>query len=109
MSNSGSKFLSGLLFGGAAGFIFGLLTAPKSGAELRKQLRDSSDDLTRTAGDSINGIKQKTEQTIHELQDKGNSFLRKAGDGVLGTKEHLTNKLERMTGQGAQVLVDDGD
>lgn len=48
--SSGHAFLSGVLIGIGVGAAAGLLFAPKSGAEIRGDMRDSADRLRREAG-----------------------------------------------------------
>lgn len=42
MSNNGNKFAVGAMLGVAVGLVAGLLTAPKSGKETRKDLKDTA-------------------------------------------------------------------
>jgi gas vesicle protein len=104
---STARFLEGLLVGGALGFLSGILLAPKSGADLRKQLSDSSEDLYQQAQDSLTGLKEMTNQTFQDVQHVGQDVVRKASDTLNGTKEHLAQKIEDFTGKGPNVLVDD--
>ena len=118
MANNTSRFFEGLVVGGLFGFVIGLLAAPKSGTELRRQLADGSEDLYKHASDSIEDIKStagsritemkdKTEHAITDLKDKGEGVIKKAGDSVQQTKEQVANKLQEMAGQSTKVLVDD--
>jgi gas vesicle protein len=52
-----SRFFEGLVVGGVLGYIVGILSAPKSGADLRRQIADNSEDLSKQASDSLTGIK----------------------------------------------------
>lgn len=107
MSDSSGRFFEGLLVGGIMGFLFGMLSAPKSGADLRRQLADNSEDLYKTASDSIGDIKKKSGQTISDIQQRGGDVIKKASDSVQGTKETIANKIQELAGQSTQVLVDD--
>ncbi|HEY9870351.1 MAG TPA: YtxH domain-containing protein [Candidatus Obscuribacterales bacterium] len=102
-----SRFFEGLLVGGLLGYLFGILSAPKSGADLRRQLADSSEDLYRQASDSLVELRHKTGQAVHEIQHKGEEAIRKASATVQEKKEQLASKLDEITGQGAKVLVED--
>ena len=55
-----SRFLEGLVVGGVLGYIVGILSAPKSGAELRQQIADNSEDLYKQASDSLVDVREKT-------------------------------------------------
>ena len=104
MANNTGRFFEGLVVGGLLGFVFGLLSAPKSGAELRRQIADGSEDLYKHASDSIDDfksnaghriteIKDKTENAIGDLKGKSNEVMKKAGDSVQNTKDEFANKL----------------
>lgn len=45
--------LNGLLIGGIIGLVAGWLTAPKRGADLRKELSQNTEDLLREINDQI--------------------------------------------------------
>lgn len=106
MSNS-NNFLGGLLFGGLVGFVAGILYAPKTGREMRKQIAETSDDLYHQANDQIADLKDKAEVALGDMQVKGQDILRKASDTVVGTKETLKSRLEEISGQGSRALVED--
>ena len=75
--------------GGVLGFVCGLLSAPKAGAELRKQLVDESEDFYKQASESIHDIKSKTNEAISNLQAKGEDLLKMASENVPGKKESV--------------------
>ena len=105
MSNSVSRFLEGLIVGGIFGYLFGIVSAPKTGADLRKQIADGSEDLYRQASESLTDLKEKTGHTIQDLQCKSSEALKRASASVKETKDQLATKLDELTGQGAQVLA----
>ncbi|HEY9754000.1 MAG TPA: YtxH domain-containing protein [Oculatellaceae cyanobacterium] len=107
MSESSGRFFEGLVVGGILGFLFGMLAAPKSGADLRRQLADGSEDLYKNASDSITDLKKKSTQAISEVQTKGGDVLSKARDTVQNARETVSSKLQEMAGQSTSVLVDD--
>jgi gas vesicle protein len=85
--SSFNRFVEGIAIGGVLGFVCGLLSAPKSGAELRKQLADESEDLYKQATESIQDMKSKTNETISTLQAKGEDLLKMASDKIPSKKE----------------------
>jgi len=85
--SSFNRFVEGIAIGGALGFVCGLLSAPKSGAELRKQLVDDSEDLYKQATESIHDMKSKTNEAISTLQAKGEDLLKMASDNIPSKKE----------------------
>jgi gas vesicle protein len=86
MSN-GSKFFEGLAIGGILGFFCGLLSAPKPGNELRKELLTDSEDFYKQASESVADMKAKTNQAIAALQAKGEDLVKTASENFLAKKE----------------------
>ncbi|HEY9715682.1 MAG TPA: YtxH domain-containing protein [Chroococcales cyanobacterium] len=107
MADSTGRFFEGLVVGGILGFLFGMLSAPKSGAELRRQIADGSEDLYKSASDSLGDIKRKGEHAISDIQNKGTEVLKKASSSVQEARDTVAGKLQEMAGQSTQVLVDD--
>jgi gas vesicle protein len=107
MSDSSGRFFEGLVVGGILGFLFGMLSAPKSGADLRRQLADGSEDLYKQASDSLVDLNKKAGQAITDAKTRGGEVLKKASDTAQGARDSLTTKLSEMAGQSTQVLVDD--
>jgi len=87
--SSFNRFVEGVVIGGVLGFVCGLLSAPKSGSELRRQLVDESEDLYKQASESIHDIKSKTNEAISTLQAKGEDLLKMASDNIPGKKESV--------------------
>ncbi|MBU6450258.1 MAG: YtxH domain-containing protein [Cyanobacteria bacterium REEB67] len=102
-----SRFFEGLVVGGVLGYVVGILSAPKSGEELRQQIADNSEDIYKQASDSLGDIREKTGQVVSDVSTKGNEVLKKAGDSVQGGKDKLTHRLQELAGQSTKVLVDD--
>ncbi len=118
MANHTGRFFEGLVVGGLLGFIFGILAAPKSGAELRRQIADGTEDLYKQASDQLVDIRSKTDGTIagfkerggHALEDvrhKSEEVLKKASDSVQSGKDQIATKLSEIAGKSTKVLVDD--
>lgn len=102
-----SRFLEGLVVGGVLGYLVGLLSAPKSGAELRREIADNSEDLYKQASDSLIDIKERTGSSIKDVQARGTEVFKKASDSVAGTKEQIAHRLQELAGQSHKVVVDD--
>lgn len=72
------KVALGALIGTAAGMIAGVLLAPKSGEETRKDIRDAAEDATRNmkanVNDTIDTIKYKTDELGYDIKDKYHDF-----------------------------------
>jgi gas vesicle protein len=88
-NNHGKGLLIGLLIGGAIGAIAGLLFAPKSGRELRQDIKNKSDeylddaeryvaDARTKAKDLINEGKKRSERLISDAKTKSDELLKDA-------------------------------
>ena len=83
----------GLLAGGAIGALLALLYAPKSGKELRADIREKADDLIEgaegymdaakgKAGEIVSEARKRSDQLVSDAKKKANSLLSDA-DRVL--------------------------
>lgn len=102
-----NKFFEGFIIGGVVGFIFGVLSAPKPGEELRRELADGSEEFYNKASSSVSQIKEATGHTISDIQHKGEDVIKKASDSVYTAKEQISNKIHQLAGQSTAVLADD--
>lgn len=121
MSSDKNKGLFlGFLVGGAIGAILALLYAPKSGRELRRDIKEKADgyiedaekyvsDAKEKAKNLINEGKKKSEKIIDEAKTKSEAILKdaeklfkdvkqKTGDIVHGGKETIGSEGERIKG-----------
>ncbi len=96
----------GLLAGGAVGGILALLYAPKSGKELRADIRQKKDELMddadeyldiakHKAQDIINEGKKRSEQLISDAKKKAGSLLDDANQILNVAKEKTTNSYDQ--------------
>ncbi len=95
MSNS-TRFLEGLLLGGVLGFVGGMLFAPKSGKELRKDLADGSDELYRQASTSITDFKDRGQQAVQDFQSRSDAVIKQATQQLQETRDQLTQKMQEI-------------
>ena len=107
-NNSGSEFFKGFLIGGIAGAVIALLNAPKSGKEVREDIRKISADLTDDAQVTLKSAQQKaealfeeTKKQLEELRKEAESTLadakKKAADGVVKGKKTAKNERRRLS------------
>ncbi len=116
--NSGKSLLIGFLAGGVVGAIVALLYAPKSGKELRKDIRDKSNEYYEDvekyfteardkAKDLINEGKKKSEKLISDAKVKSEELLRDAerifNDAKSRTEGYVTKGKETI-GQETEKL-----
>src|SRR5690349_2895479 len=89
------------------GFLFGMLPAPKSGADLRRQIADAAEDLYTNASDQSTDFRGKAEHASHDFQHHGEDVLRAAKDNYNDKKSPISNKIQEMAGHSTHTLVDD--
>ncbi|MHB8807410.1 MAG: YtxH domain-containing protein [Anaerolineaceae bacterium] len=70
MSKS-SNFIAGAFIGAAIGSILGLLFAPKSGEELRKDLQEKANQITIEVKNAAAQKQQDLEKEINSFKTKG--------------------------------------
>ena len=97
------KFAIGALIGVAAGFVAGVLTAPKSGKETRDELKKKANDkkseaitkgkeVRHKAGDVAEDVLNKAEKVAGEAADNVVSATEKAAGAVVDTTKELKAK-----------------
>jgi gas vesicle protein len=72
------RWLQGFVAGGTLGYIAGILFAPKSGEEMRRELAETSEDLMTEASGYVTEMKSKSDQAITELKGRGERIKEKA-------------------------------
>ena len=86
---SKGKFAIGALLGAAAGFIVGIVTAPKSGAETRA-------DIKKEAKDIKENISKKAEEVSKEACEVAGDVKEKTGEVMEDVKEKAEDLKERV-------------
>ncbi len=76
-NGNGDNFLAGVVIGGVIGFAVGIMTAPKTGSEIRSQVWDSTGnareqllDRTEVAREQLEDILDTTSQRLEELRSE---------------------------------------
>jgi gas vesicle protein len=87
--DGGSSFLMGLLAGTVLGAGLGMLFAPKTGAEVRKQLSEQASRLRSTASD-----------TMHQASDR----LTQASQQASERFTQASDKVSQMVDRGRDVV-----
>ncbi len=90
----GSGFVMGLLTGTVLGAGLGMLFAPKTGSEMRGQLSEGANTVSRTASESY----RKAADTANNIAEKGRGLYERARDAVARGAEEV----KRYSGQAAQ-------
>jgi gas vesicle protein len=79
-------FMLGMVVGAVVGGAIALLYAPAEGAELRKQVTDTFEDITEGAKDIISGVKSTAEKMFSEGRGRGEEIVdrtREKADDIL--------------------------
>lgn len=76
---STSKIILGLLGAAAAGIAIGMLMAPEKGADIRKKISDTANDLADKVGDMIDAGKEKISEITGTVTKQAEGL---AGDAV---------------------------
>lgn len=71
MSKETNSFMKGLAFGAVAGAVAGILLAPKSGEETRKDLQDLAEGFKDRAIDTYSEARKKVEKKAKSLKQLG--------------------------------------
>ncbi len=74
-NNNGKKLAIGALVGAAVGFTAGILTAPKSGKETRKDIKNTAGKVYREAEKKLKALNNE----LGELIEKGTILAKKGG------------------------------
>ena len=74
-NNIGKGLLLGFIAGGAIGAIFGMLYAPKSGRELRDDLRQKSDEYLDEADKYIAEARDRAKELINEGKKRSDKLI----------------------------------
>jgi gas vesicle protein len=117
-NNSAKSLLLGFITGGLVGASLALLFAPKSGRELRSDIRNKKDELLddtseylqiakTKASDLINEGKRKSEELISDAKKKASSLIGDANSILNDAKQKATSTLgstkEKIAGETDRV------
>ena len=102
MSEKGGDFIKGLLIGGVAGIILGILYAPKSGKETREEIGRKTEELLAKAKEEYERALEKSKKTYESAIKR----LRDLEDAAKKKFEHVDEDVSKMVEQGKEVLHD---
>lgn len=88
--NSNAKMILGILAAGAVGVAVGMLLAPEKGADLRKSIKGSIDDLGEKLGDFISDGKEKLMGVADELKTHANGIKKEVKTGADHVKSAMS-------------------
>jgi len=102
----GKGLLIGFLTGAAVGSIVALLFAPKSGKELRQDIKNKSQELVDDAEQYLANAKDKASQLINEGKKKSEKLVADAKekvDTLLGEAEKILSEAKDKAGNVAEA------
>jgi gas vesicle protein len=86
MKKSNILLLPAILVGGAIGAVTALLLAPKAGKDLRKDIKDKSDEIIGTGNNYLNILKEKSKDIFTKKEEGLEQLItdhkRKDGNGI---------------------------
>jgi gas vesicle protein len=89
--HTGRKIALGALIAGAAGYITGILTAPKSGKETREDIADKASDIKEEGVEQLLDLRDDLDQLIKDAKDKTVALSAKAreefNEAVISAKD----------------------
>lgn len=102
MSEKMGDFIKGLLIGGVAGIILGILYAPKSGKETREELGRKTEELLAKAKEDYERALEKSKKTYESAIKR----LRELESAAKKKFEHVDEDVSELVEQGKEVLQD---
>ena len=112
MSERNGDLLKGLLIGGLIGVVAGILYAPKSGKETRKDIARTADDLLSRAKDEyekavekskaayeaavkrLKNLELSTKEKVNEIEGKVSEFAQNSAETIHDNKNRLKNAID---------------
>ena len=106
-SNSSRNLFIGFLSGAVIGGIVALLTAPKSGSELRADLKKKSGEIADDLEDYLHDAQEKARIIINDGKVKSSALIidaKKKADSLLKDAEDiLSDAKHRVSGEGSKL------
>ncbi len=82
--STSKSFFYGVLLGGVAGVLVGLLFAPKSGKELRKDICSESKELAQEAGEEVKELAERGKEGAKHMAGEAKEKLKEGFQKVKG-------------------------
>jgi gas vesicle protein len=102
-SNGMTKgLLIGFLAGGVVGVLAALLYAPKSGKELRADIKRKASDIAESATDYMHGARAKTIDMVNEGKERSDQLIadtKEKAEHILGNAEKVLNGIRQRAGE----------
>lgn len=85
----GKGFIAGIIVGGVVGALGALLTAPKPGRELRRDLSEQFDTISDKTQQIAGTVGQKTQEAVKVVHDRTSDWTAKAKTAASGITTEL--------------------
>jgi gas vesicle protein len=92
-----SKFILGLAFGAAAGYVIGLLNAERPGSELRKEIAINSKDFFAGLRERIAELKEQASSAIQDFRTAADETVKESALDIEDQVNSLGKKLDDLT------------
>jgi gas vesicle protein len=95
----------GMVAGGAVGAVVALLFAPKSGKELRADIRDKAGNLLEGADDYLRAAKTQAGQIVSEAKTRSNQLIddaKKKADTLIHDADRVLADVRQKSGTAAE-------
>jgi gas vesicle protein len=93
-------FFMGLLIGGALGVLAGILFAPKSGNELRSDIKEKGSEVLKDGKEIYADASTKAKEIIGEVKHQAKALKKEAED----TGEKIAGEVQEKIGQVKKVF-----
>ena len=98
--NPQCHFCMGLLIGGVLGALAGIFFAPKSGKELRSDIKEKGNEFLKDTKEIYADVGTKAKDIIEEVKHQAKDLKKEAE----GTGEKVAGKVQEKIGQVQKVL-----
>lgn len=98
------NFLFGLFFGVLAGYVAGVLTAEKTGSELRRDIEMNSTDVLSNLRNKFEDVKDQTVVAMREFKGFTDDKLKASAKNIEDQVNSLGQQLEELTKKQAEAF-----
>ena len=100
------KFLGGLLLGAAVGYFAGLMLTDRSGAELRKDWLENSNQILANMKDKLEDFKEKASNKIQEIKNFADEKFSLSAIKIQDQINSIARQLDEL-GKKSQDFIND--
>lgn len=80
-NNTGRKFAVGAIVAGVAGYVTGILTAPKSGKDTRQDIKDKAEEVGSKLVEELKQAQTELNKMLHLAKEKSSALNASAREG----------------------------